>query len=140
MRGSPILRAVLVFVALLALAPLLWKLTRVGAVSVAVQDVIKESAEPVQVPIELKFSFPANKVVIMHLGKEIWSKTDTEFEEAAVLQLPWPKEGVELRIVVAWGAGNPGSAMRIRLTAPDITEYERTVWGGVSADEVLKFP
>jgi hypothetical protein len=52
---------------------------------------------------------------------------------------PWPKEGVELHVLVAWPEGTRAAAMRVRLTAPDGTEHDRSVWGDTAADDVLTF-
>lgn len=140
MRGSPLLRAALVFVALLALGPLLWKLTRADAVPPAPKHAIVQPSAAARVAIVLTFSTPAKKAAILHLGKEIWNKAQPGIEEAAAIELPWPKEGVELRAIVEWPEGTPTAAMRVKLTDPAGNEHDRSVWGHGSADEVLVFP
>lgn len=138
MRGSPILRAVLVFVALLALAPLLWRLTRpvfAEASPQPPQQVAKATVEG-----RLNFSATATRVVIQHLGREVWSKASPAVAESFSAEIPWPKEGVELHVLVAWPDGTRNAAMRVRLAGPDGAEYDRTVWGDATADDVLKFP
>ena len=138
MRGSPILRAVLVFLALLALAPLLWKLTR----PVLAQAMPKPQPEVkgAMVEVRLNFSTAAILVVIQHLGRDVWSKDAPALSEDFSAQIPWPKEGVELHALVKWPEGTRDAAMRVRLTAPDGTEYDRSVWGSAKADDVLRFP
>ena len=138
MRGSPILRAVLVFLALLGLSPLLWQLTRPALA----QTDRKPQPEVKSVPVEvrLNFSTSATRVVIQHLGRNVWSKDTPELSEDFSAEIPWPKEGVELHTLVTWPEGTPNAAMRMRLTAPDGTEYDRSAWGGATADDVLRFP
>lgn len=137
MRGSPILRAVLVFVALLALAPLLWKMTRpVFADAVQKQPQVKRPT----VEARLSFSTAAARVEILHLGRELWSKAAPAVAETFSAEIPWPREGIELRVLVAWPEGTRNAALRVRLTTPDGTEYDRTLWGDATADDVLKFP
>ena len=136
MRGSPILRAVLVFIALLALAPLLWKLTRPVLAGTVPQQQVKRAT----VESRLSFSAAATRVTIQHLGREVWSKDSPATAENFSAEIPWPKEGVELQVLVAWPEGTRNAAMRMRLTAPDGTEYDRTVWGDETADDVLTFP
>jgi hypothetical protein len=138
MRGSPILRAVLVFLALLALAPLLWNLTRplLAQSEPKPQPEIKSAT----VEVRLNFSTAAKRVVIQHLGRDVWSKDGPELSEEFSAEIPWPKEGVELRTLVTWPDGTHNAAMRVRLTAPDGTEYDRSAWGSAKADDVLRFP
>lgn len=140
MRGSPLLRALLVFVALLALGPVLWKLTRADAVAPPVEQPIAQPAAAARVGIVLTFSTAAKKVALLHLGKEIWSKTQPGIEEETSVELPWPKEGVELRAIVEWPAGIPAAAMRVKLIDPAGNEHDRTVWGRGLLDDVLAFP
>ena len=136
MRGSPILRAVLVFVALLALAPLLWKLTRPVLADTVPQPQVKRAT----VEARLNFSATAARVTIQHLGREVWGKASPATVENFSAEIPWPKEGVELHVLVEWPEGTRNAAMRMRLTAPDGTAYDRSVWGDATADDVLTFP
>lgn len=139
MLGSPLIRAVLVFVALLALAPVIFVMTRSNAEApVAVQPVVKASG-PRRVDVELTFSSQARRVSIQHLGREVWAKSDPGLDETAAFELPWPKEGVELRVMADWAEGAPMAAMRLRLVTPEGKEYDRSIWGRGSADEVLTF-
>ena len=139
MRGSPLWRALLVFLALLTLGPLLWKLTRANAVAPPVEQPIAQPAATTRVGLVLAFSTAAKKVTLLHLGKEVWTKAQPEIEEEASIELAWPKEGIELRAVVDWPEGTPTAAMRLKLTDPAGNEHDRSVWGRGSADEVLGF-
>ena len=138
MRGSPILRAALVFIALLSLAPLLWRLTRADAHTV-LQPAAQQPVKNAKTEVRLTFSTPAKRAVIQHLGKEVWSKASPTTEESFTCEIPWPKEGVELHVLVHWPEGTHSAAMRVRLTAPDGTEHDRSVWGDTTADDVLTF-
>jgi hypothetical protein len=69
----------------------------------------------------------------------VWSKDSPAIAENFSRKIPWPNEGVDLHVSVAWPAGTRNAAMRVRLTAPDGTEHDRTVWGDADADEVLTF-
>ena len=138
MRGSPILRAVLVFLALLALAPMLWKLTR--PVLAQADPKQQPEAKRAMVEVRLNFSTSAARVVIQHLGRDVWSKDAPALSEDFSAEIPWPKEGVEIHALVNWPEGTRNAAMRVRLTAPDGTEYDRSAWGNATADDVLRFP
>ena len=139
MRGSPLLRALLVFLALLVLGPVLWKLTRANAVAPVNNQATIQPAAMSRVGIVLTFSTAAKKVALLHLGNEVWSKAQPGLEEETSIELPWPKEGIELRAVVDWPEGAPTAAMRMKLTDPAGNEHDHSVWGRGSADEVLGF-
>ena len=138
MRGSPILRAVLVFIALLSLAPVLWRLTRADARDLK-QPVTQPAATTARTEVRLTFSAPPKRAEIQLLGKPVWTKAAPQAEESFILGIPWPKEGIELRVLLEWPEGTRAAAMRVRLTAPDGTEHDRSVWGDAAADDVLTF-
>jgi hypothetical protein len=141
MRGSPILRALVALLALLALAPLLWRITHPVAAARGVQSQAMAAPEKKSlVEGRLSFSTAATRVTIEHLGKDVWSKASPALDENFSAEIPWPKEGVELHVVVIWPEGTRNAAMRMRLTGPDGTEHDRSVWGVANADEVLTFP
>ena len=139
MRGSPLLRAIIVFAALLALAPLLWQVTRSSAGTSRVGQPAVKAGSSSRVELALTISPQAKRVSIQHLGREIWAKGEPAMEESAAVDLTWPEEGVELRVKVEWPEGAPTGAMRVRVVAPDGTGHDRSVWGRGSADEVLVF-
>ena len=137
MRGSPILRAVLAFLAILALAPLLSKVTASAPVVVAPQPVAAVAAK---VQLSLAFTTLPQRIAIKHLGREVWAKSAPSADEEFALEIPWPEQGGELLFRVEWPEGSPLSAMRARLTTPQDVELERSLWGTGSVDAVLNFP
>jgi hypothetical protein len=139
MRGSPLLRAVLALAGLLALAPLIFWMTGANAGAPMAGPHVAKPTEPGRVEIRLTFSSQARRVSIQHLGREVWTKSQAGPDEMAAIELPWPKEGIELRVQVDWPEGAPLAAMRLRLVTPGRREHDRTVWGRGSADEVLTF-
>jgi hypothetical protein len=143
MRGSPVLRAVLVFLALLALAPVIWSITRKSEQREEPSKALAPTPNAVPVSkIEGRWTFTTAplRVAVKHLGSEIWSKSSPGVGVEFSGTMPWPKEGVELQVRVEWPQGTETAAGRLRLVAPDGTEYDRTVWGGTEAEEVLTFP
>ena len=137
MRGSPIIRAIMAFVALLALAPLLAKVTAVRA---RVEVVAPVAADAKKVRLVLSFTALPKRVTVLHLGREVWTKTDPSAEEELSLDVPWPAQGGELAFRVEWPAGAPLAAMRVRLTDPLEVELERSLWGAGPTEDVLNFP
>jgi hypothetical protein len=139
MRGSPLLRAAVVFIVLLALAPLVWRITRSDAALRPPSVATEKPAATGAVTVRFVFTRPAKKAALFHLGKEIWSKVQPAAAEEASVALQWPAEGVELRALVEWDGDAP-AAMRVLLTDPQGNEHDRSVWGKGDADEVLVFP
>jgi len=135
MRGSPLIRALIVFVALLALAPLLWQMTRPAGATQAPSGPVTPSVEAKPVKMELTFTVPPKRVSVMHLSREVWAKDTPGAEEEAELSISWPKEGVELRFKVDWPEGTR-AAMRVKITDSEQNEQEQTVW---EPDKVLTF-
>jgi hypothetical protein len=139
-RGSPILRSAVVLLALLALAPMLWRLTEPATAGAPTSSVPVRVTKTAAIDVDLNFSSPANRVIFQHLGAEIWSKSQPALDESFSCKIPWPKEGVELRVLVEWPEGAPSAAMRLRTVSPTGTEYDRTVWGSGTVEEVLVLP
>lgn len=137
MRGSPIRRAIVAFLILLSLAPLLVKVT-----SARVQAVASPEAAPSVKKLQLLLAFTSKpaRVAITHLGREVWKKEGLEAEEELELEIQWPEQGGELVFRVEWPEGNPLAAMRARLTDPRDVEIERSLWGAGPVEAVLNFP
>lgn len=137
MRGSPVRRAVVAFLILLMLAPLLGKVT-----SARVQPVVPTEVMPSarKVSVVLSFTAKPESIAVLHLGREVWKKEAPEAEEGFVLEIPWPEQGGELVFRVGWPDGAPLAAMRARLTDPRDVEIERSLWSAGPIEAVLNFP
>jgi hypothetical protein len=97
--------------------------------------------EPVvaRLPLVLTFSQTALQVEVSHLGKVVWKQERPGRRVEAALEIPFPREGVELAVAVQW-EGEVEAALRLQLTGPDGTEYDRSVWGGKTTEAVVAFP
>jgi hypothetical protein len=93
-----------------------------------------------EIQLKLTFTVPPSSVRVRHLGKEIWSTNPVGHEVEQTVNIPFPKEGVDLEFEAKFPDGAPLAAMRVQLTDPDGGEYERTCWGTGEIDEVLTFP
>lgn len=140
MRGSPLLRAALTFLVLLGLAPLLWQMTRPREGAAALAPPAPPPVALAKVRLELVFTTPPKKVEIKHLGKIIWTKDAPGPRDEYELELPWPKEGVELGFLLDWPESAPLSAMRATITDPFQNEIERTAWARGQTEKILNFP
>ena len=136
MKGSPLLRAMLAFLAIALAGVPLWKLTRAGDAVAAPAHVEKAAAN---ITIRLTFSIPPKSFSISHLGAVVWTQTSPGTDAANILALAFPKEGVDLQIKVAWPT-DAAAAARIRLSDPDGTEHDKTLWGRGDMEEVVTFP
>jgi hypothetical protein len=137
-RGSPLLRALVAFLVLLALGAPLWRLTQPAGVPVAAPVAeAKTEAQPVR--LRLTFSHVPKSMRVLHLGEEVWTESAPAAEVEREFRLPFPREGIELQFDIAWPEEGL-AAMRAQLTTPDGTELEKSIWGRGSVSEVAAFP
>ena len=138
MRGSPLLRALLAFLAILALG---WPLRRLTDARDAPREQPKAVVvEAKEVGLRLAFTLVPKSVRVLHLGKEVWSETAPVAELERTLKLAYPDAGIDLQFQIEWPAGAPLAAMRATLTDPAGDAHEHSVWGQGSAEEVVTFP
>jgi hypothetical protein len=138
MRGSPLLRAFLVFLAILALG---WPLRRLtgtddgpAASPTAATPLVRE------VHLQVTFTTAPTHFSVRHLGREVWSDQGGGTQAERKLQLPYPKEGVELQFAADFPDGAPLAAARLTLTDPQGDAHEKSCWGSGHIDEVVAFP
>lgn len=137
MRGSPLLNALLAFLAIGLLGLPVQRLTR--ASTIAAPAPATKATASAKVPIELRFTAAPKSVRIQHLGKIAWSADDPGTSADAELDLSWPEEGVDLLIEIAWPDDAPLSAARLTLTDPAGNEHTGSIWGRGPTNKVLTF-
>ena len=138
MRGSPLLRALLAFLAILALG---WPLRQLTNASDAPREQPKAAVVTAkEVGLRLEFTLVPKSVRVLHLGKEVWSETAPAAEMEHTLKLAYPDEGIDLQFQIEWPAGAPLAAMRATLTDPAGDAHEHSVWGQGGTEEVVTFP
>ena len=139
MRGSPLLRALFAFLAILSLGYPLARLTSTGeSVEVAPQPAAPAVAR--EISLQLTFTTVPRKFRIIHLGKEVWSESAPAAEMERKVTLVFPKEGIDLQFQAEFPGESAQVAMRVKLTDPDGNALEKSLWGAGSIDEVLTFP
>ncbi len=139
MRGSPLLRALLAFLAIFALGYPLRQVTRARS---------PEAAEAAPLPVDavrpvvlqVTFTTPPAGFTVKHLAREVWQERAGAATAERKLEIPYPAEGVELQFAAAFPEGAPLAAVRLILTDPAGETHEKTVWGSGSIDEVVSFP
>ncbi len=138
MRGSPLLNALIAFLAIALAGIPVHRLTRAVATTAPAPEAANDAASA-RVPIAIEFTTPPKAARIRHLGKVIWSVDEPGTSASADLALPWPKDGVDLLIEINWADDAPLSAARLVLTDPAGEEQTRSIWGRGPASEVLTF-
>jgi hypothetical protein len=142
--GSPLLRASLLFAALLVLAVPLRQVTQPegdGGPAPSAAPTPGEQADATlqKLPLVLSFTTMAGRIELRHLGRTVWSKDRPALREEVDLNLAFPREGIELGVTVQWPGGDL-AALRMQLTTPDGTELDRSAWGAETMETVLSFP
>ena len=138
MRGSPLLRALLAFLAILALG---WPLRRLTGAADAPREQPKAAVvEARDVGLRLTFTLVPKSLKVLHLGQEVWSETAPAAEMERTLKLAYPAAGIDLQFQIEWPADAPLAAMRASLTDPAGDAHEKSVWGQGSVDEAVTFP
>jgi hypothetical protein len=142
MRGSPLLRALLAFLAILALGWPLRRLTGDGppAPVAATAQAPAPPAKTAEVELQLTFTTPPRSFSVRHLGKEIWTASGSDLTVGKKLSLSYPAEGIELQFAAEFPEGAPLTAARLVLTDPAGDPHEKSVWGTGRIDEVIAFP
>jgi hypothetical protein len=141
MRGSPILRALIAFLILLALGFPLHRLLRASAgAGPAVTETPREKAPAAaKVQLQVNFTTAPAEFRVRSLGKEVWKESKPAEQIERSLTLAFPKEGIELQVEADWPAGTRGAA-QVRLSDPQGLEHVKYLFGEGSASDVLSFP
>jgi hypothetical protein len=139
MRGSPLLRAAIAFLVLLALGIPLWRLTHAAEPAQA-QTQPAPAVEAKAIHLQLDFTLAPKKIQVLHLGKEVWSEDAPAAEIERDLKIAYPDQGVDLQFHIEWPDDAPLAAMRAKLTDPAGDTHEKSLWGKGVVDDVLTFP
>lgn len=138
MRGSPLLRALLAFLAILALGWPLSELTSASDAPRALPQAVATAAR--EVGLKLNFTLLPKSVKVLHLSQAVWVETAPQAEMEQTLQLTYPAEGIDLQFQIEWPAEAPLAALRVTLTDPAGDAHEKSIWGQGSVEEVVPFP
>lgn len=139
MRGSPLFRALVAFLAILVLGYPLRRLTGESP-SPATPAATPAPVTKREVDLQVTFTTAPKSFSVRHLGKEIWAGAPGETTAEKKLTLSYPPEGIDLQFAADFPADAPLAAARLVLTDPDGDPHEKSVWGTGSIDEVVAFP
>lgn len=137
MRGSPLLRVLVVVIALLVV---LWPLRSLTSHRVQTQAAAPESVTTPESNVHLVLtstSFPFT-FEISHLGKVIWKGEAQESSVTRDLKITFPPEGIDLLVNAKWQGDNQ-AAVKLDVTVDDGDMTTKTLWGTGDVDGVLTF-
>jgi hypothetical protein len=137
MRGSPLLRVLLVVIALLAVLWPLRSLTnhRAESPSTLPQTVAKSESSVHLVLTSTSFPFTFE---VSHLGKTIWKGEAMESSVARDVTMTFPPEGIDLVVDAKW-QGEKQTAVRLDVTVDGSNAMTKTLWGTTGVSGVLTF-
>jgi len=137
MRGSPLLRVLLVVVALLAV---LWPLRSLTTHRTEEPPDISQRAPAAQSSVRLVLTSTTVPFTfeISHLGKTIWKGEATENSVAREVKMTFPSEGIDLLLDVRW-QGEKQTAVKLEVTPEGGDAIARTLWGTTRINGVLTF-
>src|SRR5713101_2904409 len=139
MRGSPLVRAMLAVIALLALLiPLRTLTSRRTETTTSRQQAAQGSTAKKKFRLELTSTTVPFKYQITIGGETIWSGESNSTTVATDAELKFPPEGIDLVIDASW-TENKQTAVRLALISQDSAMMAKTMWGTTSVSEVLTF-
>jgi hypothetical protein len=137
MRGSPLLRVLLVVIALLVV---LWPLHRLTAHRAETPSQPAQTTATSEANVHLVLtstSFPFS-FEVSHLGKTIWKSESTESSIARDVKLEFPPEGIDLLLDVKC-QGDKQAAVKLDVTVDNGDTMTKTLWGTGGVSGVLTF-
>jgi Tfp pilus assembly protein PilV len=137
MRGSPLVRALVVLVGLLALLLPLRTLTSHQTVRQPSTDTQIAAAKKLH--LVLTSTSAPFRYEVSFAGKVIWHGDSTTNSAESDVDLDFPAEGIDLVLDASWSETKP-TAVRLQVTPPDGVPIAKMVWGdGTKASGVLTF-
>ena len=139
MRGSPLVRAILVVIALLALLmPLRTLTSRRSETATPLQQATQGSTAKKRFRLELTSTTVPFKYQITSDGETIWSGQSNSTVVATDAELKFPPEGIDLVVDASW-TEKKQTAVRLALIPQDSAMMAKTIWGTTNVSEVLTF-
>ena len=135
MRGSPLIRALLILIALAALLVPLRRLTSQQR-PLPAQPPKSHTVSNKRFHLELTCTTSPFKYQITNNGKTVWNGYEAGTTAQTDLNLDFPPEGLDLVMDVAWDEKKP-TAARLVVKPSDDEETSQTAWGTTSVSEVV---
>jgi hypothetical protein len=137
MRGSPLVRALVVLLGLLALLLPLRTLPSHQVVQQPTGETKASAAKKLH--LELTSTTAPFQYQVSFAGKAIWHGEANTNSAATDVDLDFPAEGIDLVLDATWSE-TKSTAVRLQVTPPDGVPMVKMVWGdGTKASGVLTF-
>lgn len=137
MRGSPLIRALLVLAALAVLLVPLRKLTsEQSPLPVQPRKISEPSVPNKRLHLELTCTTSPFKYQVAYSGRTIWNGYEKAMTARTDLDLAFPAEGIDLVMDVSWDESKP-TAVRLSVKPTDEEETSQTAWGTTNVSEVI---
>jgi hypothetical protein len=136
MRGSPLLRAGLVLLALFALILPLRSLT--SRRTAPTPPASTAAAPRSRVHLRIASTSVPFRFAISHLGKVIWEGECNENSRSKDLDLVFPREGIDLLVEATWPMEKL-TAVRLEVERGADPPIAQTLWGTARIDDVVTF-
>jgi hypothetical protein len=137
MRGSPLLRVLLVVIALLVILWPLRSLTTHRPESPSTSSSAAAAPESNVHLVLTSTSFPFT-FEVSHLGKTIWKGEAMESSVARDVKMAFPPEGIDLLVDAKW-QGAQQTAVKLDVTPDSSDTMTKTLWGTGGVSGVLTF-
>jgi hypothetical protein len=137
MRGSPVLRLLLVVIALLAVLWPLRSLTIHRQENPSTSSPTATTSESNVRLVLTSTSFPFT-FEVSHLGKTIWKGEAVESSVARDVKMAFPPEGIDLLVDTKWQSDQQ-AAVRLDVAVDNGDTMTKTLWGTGGVSGVLTF-
>ena len=137
MRGSPLLRVLLVVIALLGVLWPLRSLTTHRAENASTAPQTSATPETNVHLVLTSTSFPFT-FEVSHLGKTIWKGEAPESSVARDIKMTFPPEGIDLLVDAKWPDNKQG-AVKLDVMVDNSDAMTKTLWGTGGVNGVLTF-
>ena len=137
MRGSPLLRVLLVVIALLAV---LWPLRSLTTHRAETASTPPQTASTPESNVHLVLTSTSVPFTfeVSHLGKTVWKGEATENTVTRDLKMAFPSEGIDLLVDAKW-QGDKQTAVRLDVAVDNGETMTKTLWGTGGVSGVLTF-
>jgi hypothetical protein len=137
MRGSPLLRVLLVVIALLAV---LWPLRSLTIHRAESPSTPPQTATMSESNVHLVLTSTSSPFTfeVSHLGKAIWKGEAIECSVGRDVKMTFPPEGIDLLVDAKW-QGDKQAAVRLDVAVDNGDMMTKTLWGTGSVSGVLTF-
>jgi hypothetical protein len=137
MRGSPLLRVLLVVIALLAV---LWPLRSLTTHRAEIASTPPQTASTPESNVRLVLTSTSVPFTfeVSHLGKTVWKGEAMENTVTRDLKMAFPSEGIDLLVDAKW-QGDKQTAVRLDVAADNGDTTTKTLWGTGGVSGVLTF-